>query len=62
MTTRNLTVFSEPPLFIDAMVASDARLPFGGTKQSGHGREFSDIGMHEFVNTRTYWSGWAGRR
>jgi succinate-semialdehyde dehydrogenase/glutarate-semialdehyde dehydrogenase len=38
------------------MAASDARLPFGGTKQSGYGRELADIGMLEFVNTRTYWS------
>lgn len=42
--------------FLNAMVASDARVPFGGTKQSGYGRELSDIGMHEFVNTRTYWA------
>lgn len=42
--------------FINAMVASDARVPFGGTRQSGYGRELSDIGMFEFVNTRTYWS------
>ncbi len=42
--------------FINAMVASDARIPFGGTKQSGYGRELSDLGMLAFVNTRTYWT------
>jgi succinate-semialdehyde dehydrogenase/glutarate-semialdehyde dehydrogenase len=55
--TRFVRDIASGMAFINGMTTSYPELPFGGVKQSGYGRELTEVGMREFMNAKTVWVG-----
>jgi succinate-semialdehyde dehydrogenase / glutarate-semialdehyde dehydrogenase len=55
--TRFIRDVASGMAFVNGMVTSYPDLPFGGVKQSGYGRELTEVGMYEFMNAKTVWVG-----
>jgi succinate-semialdehyde dehydrogenase/glutarate-semialdehyde dehydrogenase len=55
MAARFIEKLESGSVYVNAMTQSDLRLPFGGTKASGYGRDFGKVGIREFTQSKTVW-------